>query len=137
MNRNVLRWLGFTLPTVAVVTVAHLNRDASWGEALDGVVSGLWFSLPFAATHALRSRFETGRTIARLGSPLQDFLLGLLAGALTWAFLWLGWTFPETRSLRPHAFAINSLVTAVAGLVLPGSAGRAETRGTSGALTVG
>ena len=137
MNRNVLRWLGFTLPTVAVVTVAHVSREASWGEALDGVVSGLWFSLPFAATHWLRSRFEAGRRAARPGAPLPDFLLGLLAGALTWAFLWLGWTFPETQGLRPHAFAINSLVTAAAGLVLPGAGARPEARGTSGALTVG
>ena len=137
MNRNVLRWLGFTLPTLAVVTVAHLNRDASWGEALDGVVSGLWFSLPFAATSWLRSRFEAGRTVARPSAPTRELLLGLLAGVLTWAFLWLGWTFPETRSLRPHAFAVNSIVTALAGLVLPGAGGRTEARGTSGALTVG
>ena len=137
MKRNVLRWLGFTLPTLAVVTVAHVNREPSWGEALDGVVSGLWFTLPFAATSWLRARFEAGRTAARASAPTQDLMLGLLAGVLTWAFLWLGWTFPETRSLRPYAFTINSLATALAGLLLPGSGGRTEARGTSGALTVG
>ncbi len=50
-------------------------------------------------------------------------MLGLLAGAATWAGLWLGWTLPEVAGWRPHAFAINSVATAFAGLVPP-AAGR-------------
>jgi hypothetical protein len=39
-----MRTLGFALPTVAMVTAGHLSAEASVGEAVDGVVSGLWFT---------------------------------------------------------------------------------------------
>lgn len=120
MHRIVLRWLGFAIPTVALVTAAHLEASPSTGEALDGVASGFWFTLPFAATSWLRSRFEPQRDPARLRAPLREFTLGLFAGAFTWTLVWLGWTFPEMRGLRPHAFTINSVVMAAAGLMLPG-----------------
>ena len=119
MQRHLLRWLGFAVPTLAVVTAAHLRAEPSAGEALDGVVSGLFFTLPFAATAWLRSRLEPRRLRARLRPPLWEFVLGLFAGAVTWALVWLAWTFPETRGLRPHAFAINSVVMAAAGLLWP------------------
>ena len=123
MNRNTIRWLGFAIPTVALITAVHLQRENSPGEALDGVISGFCFTLPFAATSWLRSRFEGGRSSAQRRPAPLEFAFGLLAGAITWALLWLGWTFPEVQGLRPHAFLVNNVATAVAGLMLP-AAGR-------------
>ena len=137
MNRNVLRWLGFALPTVIVITVAHLNRERSWGSSLDGVVSGLFFSLPFAVADFVRSRFDAGRAASPSRTQGQEYRLGLLVGALAWALIWAGWSIPATDSLRPHAFAINCAATALAGLLVPGSGRRTDAHGTSGALTVG
>ena len=122
MHRHVLRWSGFAIPTVVLVTAAHLEAGPSAGETLDGVVSGLWFTLPFSAAAWLRSRLEPRRDRDRLRAPLREFTLGLFAGAFTWTLVWLGWTFPETRGFRPHAFTINSFVMAAAGLMLPGPA---------------
>jgi hypothetical protein len=119
MHRNLVRWLGFAIPTVSLVTALHLDPVAGPGEALDGVVSGLWFTIPFAATSWLRSRFEAGRTRARTRSIAWEFALGLLAGGTAWVLLWLGWTFPEMRALRSQALLVNSLVMAAAGLMLP------------------
>ena len=78
MHRHALRWLGFAVPTVSVVTAAHLSAESSAGEALDGVVSGLFFTLPFVATAWLRSRLEPRRPRARLRSPVWEIVLGLL-----------------------------------------------------------
>lgn len=119
MHRNVVRWLGFSIPTVSLVTALHLDPVAGPGEALDGVVSGLWFTLLFAATSWLRSRFEAGRTRAQPRSMAWEFAIGLFAGVTAWALLWLGWTFPEMRALRSQAFFVNSLVMAAAGLIVP------------------
>lgn len=137
MNRNALRWLGFALPTVVVITVSHLNREQSWGSALDGLVSGLFFSLPFAVADFVRSRFVPSRTASPSRTQGAEYRLGLLVGAITWALLWLGWSIPVSDSLRPHAFAINCAATALAGLLVPGSGRRTDAHGTSGALTVG
>lgn len=123
MNRNLVRWLGFSIPTVTLVTALHLDPVATPGEAFDGVVSGLWFTLPFAATSWLRSRFEAGRVRAPVRAVAWEFVLGLLAGAVAWALLWLGWSFPELRGLRSQAFLVNSLMMAAAGFMLP-SVGR-------------
>jgi hypothetical protein len=110
---------GFAIPTVGVITAVHLGRQASWGEGLDGFVSGLWFTLPFAAVCWLRSHFEGQRRSALARGVGHEFALGLLAGLVTWAALWLGWTLPSVAGWRPNAFAINSVATGLAGLVLP------------------
>lgn len=137
MQRNVLRWLGFAVPTVVVITVAHLNREQGWGSGLDGVVSGLFFSLPFAVVDFLRSRLGAARGTIPSRTKGQEYRLGLLVGAAAWALIWLGWCLPATDSLRPHAFAINCGATALAGLLMPDANRRTDAHGTSGALTVG
>jgi len=123
MHRNLIRWLGFSIPTVILITMVHVARDPRPGEALDGVVSGLWFTLPFVAASWLRSRFEPARAAERLRAPIWEFAFGLLAAGVAWTLLWLGWSFPETRGLRDQAFLLNSIVTGAAGLMLP-TAGR-------------
>ncbi len=123
MNRLAARIAGFAIPTVGLVTAIHLGRQAGWGEGLAGVASGAWFTLPFAATCWLRSRLEGRRKRALARSAVHELALGVMSGAVTWAILWLGWTFPEATAWRPHAFTINSVATGLAGLALP-AAGR-------------
>jgi hypothetical protein len=134
MNRLAARVAGFAVPTVGIVTAIHLGRQQSWGEGLDGVVSGLWFTLPFAAVCGLRSWLEGQRRSALARTAGNEFVFGLMAGVVTWAGLWLGWTLPSVIGWRPHAFAINSVVTGLAGLVLPpaGRPLRAEPEAASG-----
>ncbi len=125
MNRLTARVLGFALPTVSLVTALHLDKQVSWGEALDGVVSGVFFTLPFAAVAWVRSRIEGGRASARARGAGREFVLGLSAGVVAWALVWLGWALPSVQGMRPHAFGLNSAVMAMAGLLLP-PAGRPE-----------
>jgi|SRR5262245_11421309 len=126
MNRLAARVAGFAVPTVSLITVLHLKDQASWGEGIDGFVSGTLFTLPFATFGWLRSRLEGHRRSALARSVRHEFALGLLASIVAWAALWLGWTIPSTTPWRPNAFWINSLAMAVAGLLLPpaGRAGR-------------
>jgi hypothetical protein len=49
MRIALFRALGFAFPTVSLVTTSHLLRDASVGEAIDGLVTGLWFVALFLA----------------------------------------------------------------------------------------
>ncbi len=135
MNRLAARVLGFALPTVSLVTALHLDKQASGGEALDGVVSGVCFTLPFALVTWVRSRLKGGRASAPSRGAGREFALGMLAGVVTWAAVWLGWSMPAVQGLRPHAFGLNSAAMAVAGLLLP-PAGRSE-RGLAPADTAG
>lgn len=119
MHRLAARVAGFAIPTVGLVTAIHLRQQMSWGEGFDGLVSGAWFTLPFAAVCWLRSRLEGHRRSALARGAGRELALGLMAGAVTWTAVWLGWTLPEVTGWRPHAFAINSVATGLAGLVLP------------------
>ena len=124
MNRLAARILGYALPTIGFVTALHLRQLATPGEAVDGVVSGAAFTLPFAAVAWLRSRLEGGRASARARSAGTEFVFGLISAAVAWAALWVGWSLPEVQRYRPQAFAINCVVMALAGLMLPAAARR-------------
>ena len=130
MNRLAARVAGFAIPTVALVIALHLKEQASWGEGIDGLVSGVCFALPFAAFSWLRSRFEGQRSSALARGPGREFAFGMLAAAVAWLAVWLAWTLPSTRAWRPYAFAINLVAMAIAGLLLP-PAGRAAREHTS------
>jgi hypothetical protein len=123
MNQLSMRVLGFAIPTIAIVTALHLDKQIGTGEAIDGVVSGLAFTLPFALVAWLRSRLEGDRASARARSRGQEFLFGLFASLVAWAGLWVGWSLPALQSQRPNAFWWNCAVMALAGLMLP-AAGR-------------
>ena len=115
----VARALGFSLPTVGFVTALHLVRDATAGEALDGVVSGLWFSIAFLLGELQCARASGGT--ARSAPAAHEVLAGLSAAVLAWSLLWLFWELPQTESLRHRsnwAFAINSAAMVVAALAL-------------------
>ena len=127
MNRLAARVAGFAVPTVTLITVLHLQDQMSWGEGLDGLVSGTLFTLPFATFGWLRSRLQGHTRSALARGAGHEFALGLLASVVAWAALWVGWTIPSTTAWRPSAFWINSLVMAVTGLVLP-PAGRPARR---------
>jgi hypothetical protein len=110
------RCFGFAAPTLGFVVAAHLNRAQGWGEALDGVVSGVFFVIPFAALTLLRARFTTGGGPGR--SPLHELSLGALAAVISWCGLWLAWALPWMQPFRAQALAINAATMALAGLVL-------------------
>ena len=123
MNQLSMRVLGFAIPTVAFVTALHLDKQMSGGEAFDGVVSGLAFTVPFAVVAWLRSRLEGDRASARARGLGQEFLFGLFAALVAWAALWVGWSLPAMQPQRPNAFWWNCAVMALAGIMLP-AAGR-------------
>jgi hypothetical protein len=123
MNRLAARIAGFAVPTLGLITALHLGEQATWGEGLDGVVSGLWFTFPFAGACWLRSRLEGGRKSARARTPGHEFAFGFMAAVVAWTAVWYGWTLASSAIWRPHAFGINSAVTGLAGLLLP-AAGR-------------
>ena len=127
MKRLTLRILGFAIPTIGLVTALHLDRESSVGVGIDGVVSGLAFTLPFAAVAWLRSRLEGDRASARARGVGREFLFGLFAGLVAWAALWVCWSLPAVQSLRANAFWWNCAVMAFAGLMLP-AAGRGDRR---------
>jgi hypothetical protein len=123
--RLVARGLGFAFPTIALVLALHLKNEMSAGEALDGLVSGIAFTLPFVGTSAWRSRLEGHRASARARGTGMDFLLGTFAALVAWAALWVGWSLPALQAQRANAFWWNCAIMAIAGLLLP-PAGRGE-----------
>lgn len=125
MPRLTARWLGFAIPSLALVLALHLKNERGYGEALDGLVSGLAFTLPFALTGWVRSRLEGQRASARARGAGMEFLLGALAAVVAWAALWVGWSQPAVQAQRPNAFWWNCAAMAIAGLLLP-PAGRGQ-----------
>lgn len=117
MSSYFARCIGFAAPTLGFVVAAHLNRATGWGEALDGLVSGIFFTIPFAALTLLRARFTPGG--GPRSSPVRELGLGALAAAISWCGLWLAWTLPPMQPLRAQALAINAVAMAIAGLSLP------------------
>jgi hypothetical protein len=117
--RLAARTLGFAIPTVALVTLFHLHRDSSMEEAVDGVLSGIVFTLPYGAMSWLRSRVEGDRASNRMRRPRTELLFGLIAAAVAWAALWVGWTLPAMQSQRPNAFWWNCAAMALAAVLLP------------------
>lgn len=117
--RLTVRTLGFAIPTVTLVTTLHLNRESTAGEAIDGVLSGIAFTLPYMVVSWLRSRVEGDRAAARTRSHRTELLFGVTAAVVAWAALWVGWTLPAMQSQRPNAFWWNCAVMALAAVLLP------------------
>jgi hypothetical protein len=112
-----MRTLGFAAVTVPLVTALHLVREMSGGEALDGVVSGLSFTLLFAAGAWVRRVLPASAGSERRAIEVST---GVIAGLACWSLLWLLWSAPfmtPLRDLRWPAFAINCAVAAGAGLL--------------------
>lgn len=117
--RLTVRTLGYAIPTVALVTALHLDRESTVGEAVDGVLSGIAFTLPYMLVSWLRLRVEGDRASNRTRTHRVEFLYGIAAAAVAWAALWVGWTLPAMQSQRPNAFWWNCAVMALAALLLP------------------
>jgi len=126
MRSWVARTLGFAVPTVAVVTAAHLSAQNTAGEALDGVVSGLWFTALFAVGAGLRSwwpaRRAAGESSTVAGAAPRAALDGLMLATLVWGALWAFW------SVVPHdgpdfprmpVFIAQSALMALVGALIP------------------
>lgn len=116
MRSSLVRSLGFAVPTIALVTALHVQVDRSWGEWLDGLVSGAWFALVFAAVGGLLAwSARRAGTFAPRG-PLAEFALGLALAAATWTLVWALWQAPPMQPLRTSAFPINSGAMVLAAL---------------------
>lgn len=126
MSHLLWRALGFAVPSVGFVTALHLAREWSAGEAVDGIVSGLYFAVMFLlggilalfvrlAARAPRDEEGAGRGGA------SECLAGLLAALVAWVLVWLWWELPLTHALRawPNGvFALNSAAMVIAALGL-------------------
>lgn len=120
------RTFGFAIPTVTLVTALHLARGASPGEALDGVVSGLYFTTVFlvGAIVSLFAgfllRLEPAEPRDARARRVETFA-GAATAVCTWLVLYALWMLPGTHELRgdgTRVFAINSVAMAFAALVL-------------------
>ncbi len=121
MKLVLFRALGFLLPTLVLTTTQHLMRDARFGEAVDGVVTSLWFMSFFLAGGLLGELPSLMRGAGRRGTNAREALLGFAAAVFTWSLLWLVWSLPQMDPLRHRGgfgFAINSAAVLAAGLVL-------------------
>ncbi len=116
MNRALLRSLGFALPTLSLVTAMHLAREPGAGEALDGVVSGMFFTLVFLVACLVRERFAGAPRSAAAG---RSALHGGFTAVVVWVLLWLGWSLPLAAPLRDSALLVNSLAIAAAAWCAP------------------
>lgn len=122
------RTFGFAIPTLVLVTTLHLAGERSAGEALDGVVSGLYFTTVFlvGAIVALFGGFALDREAPEPRDAKQravEALAGAAAAALTWLALYGVWTLPVAREWRANGvlvFTLNSAAMALAALVLAG-----------------
>jgi hypothetical protein len=132
-NMNVLwRTLGFAVPTVALVTALHLAEMATVGEAIDGVVSGLWFVAMFLLGTWLRLRLGPpgGTEVGRRAT--NELLVGVAAAVFTWVFLWLFWNVPPSNGVRRATawiFPFNSAIVFAMGLLVGSFARRREPEG--------
>lgn len=120
------RTFGFAIPTVTLVTALHLAREASPGEALDGVVSGLYFTTVFlvGAILSLFGGFLLHREPAEprdARARRVETFAGAATAVGTWLVLYAWWMLPGTRELRAdgaRVFAIHSVAMAGAAIVL-------------------
>ena len=122
MNPMTRSTIGFAVPTVLLITALHLARTATFSEAVDGVISGLWFTGLFYVGMRL-----AGTSLDQQdGNERRDLILGMAAGALTWALMAFGWSLPGAAGLDQSglAFPINTAIVLGIGAVFA-LAGRA------------
>lgn len=118
MRTTLHRAFGYLFPTLFVVTGLHLAREASPGEALDGVVSSLWFVALFLAGATLARRWSASPEPVDQVSRGASIREGVLVGGIAWLVVWAFWAVPQTQPLRGSnalTFAINGAASLVAG----------------------
>lgn len=129
MHPTVARTLGFFAPTALVIVGQHVAILPTWGEALDGLVSSLWFTLLFAVGAFVAHRVSALRAPGQATRVLRELRSGALAGVACWLLLWGFWALPVTRTLRDVAsfvFPFNCAWTLLFGLLTqPWARGRA------------
>lgn len=121
MRSVLLRTAGFSVPTVAIVLALHLVKEPTAAEAVDGVVSALWFVAFYFLGAWSALRLGIAGSIGVGNRAVSHLLLGASAAVLVWCFLWAFWALPVSASLRLHprwVFAVHTLMMAVVGMVL-------------------
>ena len=111
MKTAVMRAIGFGVPTVVVVTILHLAKQASVGEAIDGVTSGLVFAAFYFGGELLTMPFGGLRSER---SASREVLIGATAGVAAWILVGAFWALPRTDNVRAGAFGINALAMVIA-----------------------
>lgn len=116
MTASLPRSFGFAIPTIALITALHVQVDRSWGEWLDGVVSGAWFALVFALVWGLLAWSARRAESSAPRGAFAEFATGLAIGVATWTVVWACWQLPAMTALRAYAFPINSSAMVLAAL---------------------
>ncbi len=75
----------------------HLVKEASLGEFIDGLVSGLWFTAAFLLGILLA---VSGRPESRRRKKSIEIVLGASAGLIAWLLLWGFWELPTVEALK-------------------------------------
>jgi hypothetical protein len=109
--------LGFSLATVAIITYLHLQKLPSMGQALDGFLSGLYFSGMFAT-----GLFGGVWIFSLRASPSRSTILALLtgfnAGLVSWLLIYLFWLLPSSGFIARFAFMVNSILIFCIGVLI-------------------
>ena len=114
------RTAGFALPTVVLVISLHLAERPTTGEAVDGLISGLWFAALFLLATLVRPRLGLAPAPASGARPVWEFLLGALAAVVVWSLLWLFWSVaPLAAGAEGVARILNATAVFVSGLAAP------------------
>ena len=118
MKKIISKTAGFFIPTSGIVSYSHLVKTVSLGEAIDGLLSAVFFSLIFAlGTYVL---YRAKGIDVQFTHGIM-FVMGIVRGILFWFVLWFFWTIPlvsESAFFTSNAFLINSIATFLSGLAI-------------------
>lgn len=101
MKALLVRALGFAVPTIGIVVALHLNEETSVGETIDGVASGLFFTVCFGGGRIIRGRTITSRRRSDYLTA-RSFLVGLAFACIVWVLLWGFCNLSITNGLRAY-----------------------------------
>ena len=119
MKARLLTTLGFALSTIAIITFLHVQKSPGTNEALDGILSGAYFTLIFA-TGLFGGIWIFNLRPAPMRAPVIALITGLNCGLLSWFLIYALWLLPWSQQpfLAAHAFTINSVFIFCVGVVM-------------------
>jgi|GEM_PF-5233913 len=102
MKKVLPRTLGFFLATLLPVVYWHLVKLPTWSELLDGVLSSVAFSIPFAFGVFVVKRFEES-------TSRREVYIGMFSAVFMWVIVWVFWSVvPENIKLSAENWAFSS-----------------------------
>ncbi len=114
---RLLTLTGFAAATITVLVYLHVQQRAAWTIAVDGLLSGLYFSGVFAVG------WFGGLWIYSLPpaircSPVLALMSGFNAGLISWLGIYLLWLVPFVHAWNDIALVINSNLIFTIGVVM-------------------